>query len=226
MNEKLLKILPFAISALIIGNLLALDFFWVTSKKTKEETPEVLIEKGGETTPTPQTLTTPSPGAEVFCTDECLQVIEEKVNEAVAKITPGTQQVLVTQAPAPTTQTAKVLYLPLGGLSSETSTAWTDIGGTDFYFDKLDYPNLSEVRWEASLRSFLGGNKVYVRLYDVTNKRAVDSSELSTDSAGWILTRSSSLSIWAGSNLYRIQGKSSTGTPAYIDSPRLKIILK
>lgn len=227
MTEKLLRILPFALGIFVIVNLLALDFFWVTSKKPEEGIVKAPAQKEKEVTPTPLPLTTPIPGAEVSCTDECLQAIEERVNEAVAKITPAaTQQVVVTQAPAQQTQQASILYLPLGGLSSETATSWTDIGGSDFYFDKADYSNLSEARWEGSMRSFLGGNKVYARLYDVTNKRAVDSSELSTDSSSWELVRSAALSIWAGNNLYRIQAKSSAGTPVYIDSPRLKIILK
>jgi hypothetical protein len=76
------------------------------------------------------------------------------------------------------------------------------------------------------LRSFLGGNKVYARLYDVTNKRAVDFSELWSDSGTSEFKRSVDLAIWRGNNLYRVQAKSSTGTPAYLDSPRLKIILE
>jgi hypothetical protein len=76
------------------------------------------------------------------------------------------------------------------------------------------------------LRSFLAGNAVWARIYDVTNNRAVDGSELSTTSGTSLILRSSDLVIWRGNNLYRVQAKSSSGNPAYLDAPRLKIILE
>jgi len=178
-----------------------------------------------EETPTPGLSPTPTISSDLTCPEDCLSLIDDKVAEEVAKITPVTQQVSA-PTPAPGEETPKITYLPLGGSSSSSATDWTDISGSEFYFDKGDYPNLSSVRWETSLGSFLGGNLVYVRLYDVTNKRAVDSSQLSTSSSTSKLLQSSNLSIWSGNNLYRIQAKSSSGNPLYIDSPRLKIILK
>lgn len=226
MTEKLLKILPFVLGFLLIANILFLDFVWMGTRKRGVEKPlekEALPVTPG--TVTPGLSPTPTTSSELTCPEDCLTFLEEKVSEEVAKITPVTQQT-VAPTSAPAEQVPKVVYLPLGGSSSSSATDWTDIGGSDFYFDKGDYPDLSSVRWETSLGSFLGGNLVYVRLYDVTNKRAVDASELSASSSTSKLLQSSGLTIWQGNNLYRIQAKSSSGTPAYIDSPRLKIILK
>ncbi len=128
--------------------------------------------------------------------------------------------------PAQPTPSSKVTHITIGGSSSTSSTSWQDIQGTDFYFDLTDYPTTTSVRWEISLRAFLAGNLVYARLYDVTNSRAVDFSELSSDSGTSVLQRSVDLAIWRGNNLYRVQGKSSTGNPAYLDSPRLRINLE
>ena len=219
MTEKLLKVLPIILASIIIVNLVVLDFFWITSRSKKES----VAEKTPTSTPSLQEQSCPQ------CLTEAQ--IESKIDEklvaltASLKVTPATSQTKTTPTPTGSSnQTSKVSYIPLGGSSSTSETDWTDISGSDFYFNKTDYPATTSVSWEVSLHSFLGGNKVYARLYDVTNKRAVDGGELSTDSSSSQLVRSTSLTIWAGNNLYRIQAKSSSGTPAYLDSPRMKIV--
>lgn len=218
--ENKLKILGVGIGVLIIVNLLVLDFIWV---KQKKETP---VSKSGIELLRTSTPTLPlseiTPAEE--CSEACQEYFDQKINEAISSLpTPASQKTVV---PAQSTPSSKVAYITIGGSSSTSSTSWVDIPGTDFYFDLSDYPTATGVRWEISLRAFLAGNKVYARLYDVTNKRAVDYSELFTDSGTSELQRSVDLAIWRGNNLYRVQGKSSTGTPAYLDSPRLRVILE
>ncbi len=216
-----LKLVALGIGVLIVVNLLVLDFIWVKQKKQPVSQP-----------PTPTTQPTPTPTLLISeitppegCPEDCVSYIDQKINEAINSLpTPAaTKETIIQAQPTPS---SKVAYITIGGSSSTNSTSWADISGTDFYFDLSDYPTTTGVRWEISLRSFLGGNKVYARLYDVTNKRAVDFSELFTDSGTSELKRSQDLSIWRGSNLYRVQAKSSTGTPAYLDSPRLKVLLE
>lgn len=223
-TEKLLKVLPIILASIIIVNLVVLDFFWIASRSKKELVAEK-ISQSEEVFETP----TPTPISQEQSCSQCLTEteIESKIDEKLAKVTPVTSQTKTTPTPslASSNQIPKVSYVPLGGSSSTSNTDWTDISGSDFYFNKTDYPGTTSVSWEVSLHSFLGGNKVYSRLYDVTNKRAVDGGELSTDSSSSILVRSGNLTIWSGNNLYRIQAKSSSGTPANLDSPRLKITL-
>ncbi len=222
--ENRLKIIVIGIIALIVVNLLVLDFIWIN--QPKEETALAPQETKTPTTlpsPTPTLFTsqiTPPEG----CSEECLDYIDQKIDEAISGLpTPAAQKTVI---PAQPTPGSKVTYITIGGSSSTSSTSWADIPGTDFYFDLSDYPTATGVRWEISLRSYLAGNLVYARLYDVTNSRAVDFSELTSDSGTSELKRSVDLSIWRGNNLYRVQGKSSTGTPAYLDSPRLRVILE
>jgi hypothetical protein len=222
--ENKLKVLVIGIGALIVIDLLVLDFIWINQKK---EGPT----SGSSAVITP-TTTLPSPTPTIFtsqitppegCSEECLTYIDQKINEAINGLpTAAPQKTIV---PAQPTPSSKVSYITIGGSSSTNSTSWVDIPGTDFYFDLTDYPTAKGVRWEISLRAFLAGNKVYARLYDVTNNRAVDFSELFTETGTSTLQRSVDLAIWRGNNLYRVQGKSSTGTPAYLDSPRLRVIL-
>jgi len=224
--ENKLKILGIGIGGLIILNLLVLDFVWVNQQKINSLSKK---EVGKESAATPTPISTPfvsqiTPPEE--CSETCQSFIDQKIEEAISKLPTqpptGKSAVQPTQIPS----ASRVAYITLGGSDLTSATDWADISGTDFYFDLTDYPTATGVRWEISLSAFLAGNKVYARLYDVTNNRAVDFSELFTESGTSTLQRSIDLAIWRGNNLYRVQGKSSTGTPAYLDSPRMRINLK
>lgn len=108
-------------------------------------------------------------------------------------------------------------------LSGGTVTAsdWTKIPGTDFTFDTSLYGSSVEVSWQGWIENGNGS----VRLYDSTNHRAVDYSEISADSGAKSSFYSKPLSIWRGQNTYYIEGKNS-GNDLTISSPRLKIVTK
>lgn len=219
--EDKLKVLTIGIIFLIVANLLVLDFVWINQRK-EEAITEQEIETLPTTFPSPTpTLSTSKITPPEGCAEDCLNYLDQKIEEALEGVSAETT--IIQAQPTPS---SKVVYITIGGSNSTNSTSWADIPGTDFYFDLADYPTAKGVRWEISLSSFLAGNLVYARLYDVTNNRAVDFSELSSDSGTSELKRSVDLAIWRGNNLYRVQGKSSTGNPAYLDSPRLRVILK
>lgn len=212
MIDKFLKVVLVIFGILIFSNIVFLDFVFI-----KQEKPELTV-SAPTLTPTPETAT----GEAQECDQVCLELIKEEVKKAVSEIGgPPTP----TATPVPT-KSLSYLYLPIGSSGATSNTSWTDIPGTEFYFDLADYSDLKAVRWEINLRSFLAGNSVSARIYDVSNSRAVDGSELSTTSGTSVLLRSSDLSIWRGNNLYRVQAKSSSGNPVYLDAPRLKIILE
>jgi hypothetical protein len=119
---------------------------------------------------------------------------------------------------------AKVTYIPITTARSTAIMDWTDANPSDFYFDLVDFPGAKSVRWEVYLQAVNGSGKVFARLYDVTNKRGVDYSELATESNTSVFLRSSDLKIWRGNNLYRVQLKSVNGTEAVLAQARLKII--
>ncbi len=98
---------------------------------------------------------------------------------------------------------------------------WSKISGTDFIFDASLYGSSVEVTWQGWIDNGNGS----VRLYDSTNHRAVDYSEISTDSGVKSSFYSKPLSIWRGQNAYYVEGKNS-GNDLTLSSPRLKIITK
>lgn len=215
MPERLLKIFPWTIGLVIIVNLLFLDFIWL--KKPQNETTSIPVVK-------PETISTSTD-----CST-CQKIITEEIAKEVAKITPviEKQTIQPTIAPkyilSPTNPPqAKVIYVPVGTSGSTSSMDWTDIAATDFYFNLADYSQAKSASFQASLQSFPSQDSVYLRLYDVTNKRAVDGSELITDSVAYTLVTSGTLSIWQGNNLYRIQGKGINGNTLNFSNSKLRI---
>ncbi|MFC1600458.1 hypothetical protein ACFL25_00025 [Patescibacteria group bacterium] len=121
-------------------------------------------------------------------------------------------------------KTRSVSYVPVPGSGETENTDWTDIVGTDFYLSTTDYPGLVSVYFEANMRLENGNGEAFVRLYDATNSRGVDGSELTTQSQSSVFVSNGPLSIWSGNNQYRIQAKSLTADTTYFESGRLKII--
>ena len=160
------------------------------------------------------------------CPGECEKLIEEKVKEAMAKLPTSlpqgqTKVVFPTSPPA---DKARVVYVPLITEGTTFSTAWTDIVPSEFYFDINDYPGAKEIRFVAYLQAAQGAAKVYARLYDQTNKRGVDYSDIETQSSSYTLIESSKMTIWQGNNKYTVQLKSLNGTQVLLKEAKLKII--
>jgi hypothetical protein len=119
-----------------------------------------------------------------------------------------------------TTGKLKEQFVTLTG-GSGTATDWMTIPGTSFNLDTSLYGNSVEVSWQGWIDNGYGS----VRLYDDTNHRAVDNSEISVDSGVKSSFYSKPLSIWRGQNQYHIEGKNVLGELT-ISSPRLKIVTR
>ena len=149
--------------------------------------------------------------------DKCGEDCKKQIEEIVLKNTKPIETVKTVS------QTA---YIPIAGPLSSTSKDWYDLAGTEFYLNfNTDYGKSAYANWDASLKIKDGNGTVYARIYDVTNKIAVNGSEILVSNKG-DLTQviSGGLSFWAGNNLYRVQLKSLNGFEATFGSGRVKII--
>ncbi|HUW21674.1 MAG TPA: hypothetical protein VMW41_03300 [Candidatus Bathyarchaeia archaeon] len=167
------------------------------------------------------------------CDLGCQVRISEEVAQAIATISgrnqPAELSVRETAKEIPTsvavpTLTAKTNYLPLGSGSSTIIQDWTDVAGSDFVFNLADYGDQAYAFWQINIRAQHANSRCYARIYDVTNKRAVDFSERSTDQTSYSLQESARLMIWAGKNTYRLQSKSLNGISCYLEAPRLIVV--
>ena len=87
-----------------------------------------------------------------------------------------------------------------------------------------DYGDGAKVSWEASLKVAHGNGKAFARLWDDTNKIAVDFSELTTtDNVDFEQVTSKYLPFWRGRNLYKVQIKSLNSFEVTYSGGRIKI---
>lgn len=219
--NKFSKVLLVSLAAFFLINLLFLDYFWFLSKDKVGQIDRVLKEN----------FSVSLPSDSGGCAEACQEAISQKIREELAKETLSAGQSSVSPfflpSPCPTQANvfqAKVLYMPLLSEGTTVSTAWTDIDPSVFYFDLSHYPDVKEVKFETHLMALHGSAKVYARLYDVSNKRGVDFSELETQSSSFARLESGGLAIWRGNNQYTIQLRSANGTEARLRDSRLKII--
>lgn len=223
MKDKILPIIITLAAILIVANLVALDIGWF---KQQKEYKSLHTEFNSETTTTPISSTTSA--TPDSCGTVCQQTIDEKISQAMATVS-GKEAIKETKvaekAPKETSQ-AKVIYIPLGGSGSTASTSWADVGNAEVYFNIDDYQNVDRIYFEGFIRVKNGNGKAFARLYDVTHSIGVQGSDIETNNENFTLVESGTLSFWRGKNLYRIQVKSLNGYDAYIDSGRIKIILK
>ncbi|MEK7061134.1 MAG: hypothetical protein AAB954_00550 [Patescibacteria group bacterium] len=157
------------------------------------------------------------------CGEECKREVNDIVSKAISTVS-GTTKTTIQKVVATETPSKKTAYIPLSGPITTTSMAWIDAVGTDTYIDLVnDYGKNTWVSWEANLKIADGNGQAFARLYDATNKIAVNGSEVSVTSGTSIQVISGQLNLWAGRNLYRVQLKSLNSFVATFVSGRIKI---
>lgn len=100
--------------------------------------------------------------------------------------------------------TAKEYYVPLGSGSNATDE-WADVTGVSAYIDTASYGRMKQVLFEATVTVPAGSQKVWVRLYNATDKHPVWFSEVTTDSSGPVLLTSKAITLDKGNKLYQVQ---------------------
>lgn len=165
------------------------------------------------------------------CGKECQKYIDDKLSllDTKYKAEPAGDS----GKPSPTMKlikpTAKpkvrsVQYITIPGSGKTMSAGWEDISGTDFYFDRADYPGLIEVYFEANMSLMNGNGMAYVRLYDVGHGIGIQGSEVQTSNQTPGMVTTGGVTFWAGKNLVRIQAKSLTADTAIYNYGRLKVV--
>lgn len=155
---------------------------------------------------------------------ETEMTLEERVSSLERRVA-GLEKKTATTA-TKTNSVAKESYVQLTG-GSGSGVDWVAISGSEFWLDVSLYGSEVEVSWQGKVES-KGGENVLgkVRLYDMTNNRGVDYSEVAVSGVNGSSFYSKAMAIWRGQNQYRIEVKSPTGGTVKVVSPRLKIVVK
>lgn len=228
MFHKVLKIFLILFGVLVVLNLGVLDFFWYSGVFLRQSQVKLGQSFGGQESGGLEAGE--SAVAPDSCGSICQKTIAEKIQEELEKVSPTAGQSSISLLPKPTackmptSSQQKVLYIPLATNGETMATSWTDILPSEFYFDLTNYPGAKEVRFEAYLLALHGSALVYARLYDATNKRGVDYSDLSTQNDAFTRLESSAIRIWQGNSKYTVQLRSANGTEVQLKEAKLKIL--
>jgi len=158
------------------------------------------------------------------CGEDCKKQIEEIISknkiETIKTVTITPAPVVIAKAKT------QIAYIPIAGPITTTSSSWYDAPGTEFNLDlNTDYGKNTYANWQVFLKVAHGNGTAYARLYDVTNKIAVNGSEVKIENQSNLTqVESGRLSFWAGNNLYRVQLKSLNTFEVTFGSGRLKIV--
>jgi hypothetical protein len=157
------------------------------------------------------------------CGQRCRDEIAIAVSDALADISPTTETIIEKETIVSTSQGTD--YISMGTSDTTTSTDWVDVEASAVYIDlENDYGADANVSWEASLKVAHGNGKAFARLYDDTNKIAVDFSELTTENnVEFTQKTTGNLPFWKGRNLYKVQIKSLNSFEVTYSGGKIKV---
>jgi hypothetical protein len=204
----------------IVGAVTFYFYVRVNSLENKIESAGNVSEEGKEITGLDSSTTQ----KEGECGIECQNYINSVVSRAIATISSSTKETVIEKEV--TTKTPKTSYINMGTTYTTTSTDWYTLDDTAVYIDLVkEYGEAAKVSWEALLRVAHGNGQAYARLWDDTNKIAVDGSELTTiNNSTYQFVSTTSLPFWRGRNLYKIQIKSLNSFEVTITDAKIKIM--
>ena len=158
------------------------------------------------------------------CNQSCREEIAKAVSDALSDISSTTTETIIEKETV-VTKSQGTDYIPMGTSATTTSTDWVYVDDSAVYIDlENDYGGDATVSWEASLRVAHGNGQAFARLYDDTNKIAVDFSELSTENNVEFSQKSSgNLPFWKGRNLYKVQIKSLNSFEVTYSGGKIKV---
>lgn len=160
------------------------------------------------------------------CGPDCQAYIDSKILKSTPKPTPIPTPTPRSAAASPRAKVRTTSYVPIPSSGSTALNDWTNLPGTDFYFNPANYPGLVEARFEANIHLTNGNGTAYVRLYDVTHSIGVQGSEAHSDLQVSTAVDSGWVNFWSGNNLIRVQAKSLTADTAVFDGGRLRITVE
>lgn len=129
---------------------------------------------------------------------------------------------------ATTTKTTgvKEYFIPLGsgiGSGTEATGDWEDVSGVQAYIDPSQYGKIKQITVETTVYVPTGNQKVWIRLVNSTDGRAMEGSELSMTGTGPTVLTSPPITLDGGNKLYKIQMKTQLKYSANITQSRLRI---
>lgn len=230
--SRYLKIALGFIGAVLVVNILLLDYFFVAQRGSLLDFQTRLgqladsfkilggrLYTGGETK-TPDGTLTLNPVNNSVCPNSCVDLISLA---ATAGSRVSTKSLITPSALTTTTtitSTKGEFFIPMGSGSVAKTNNWTDIDSAQATFDAGNYGNISAAYFEVFLRVQSGD--VHARLFDKTTPEIFWGSDLKT-SANSSTFLSGPITLSRGSKTYKVQ-MYSTISSGILDQARIRIV--
>jgi len=153
------------------------------------------------------------------CDEACVLSIVQQELSKQAKTTQPTVSKTATTTTAPKTEEVNLA----GGTTK--GSGWLRVTGTTI-IDTALYGELVSATWQGWVDNVSASGKVRVRLYDLTNARVVDGSEVEVNTQGRASFFSAPLSIWRGQNEYVIEILADSGGEVEVSGALMKLSVK
>lgn len=150
--------------------------------------------------------------------DSRLKTVEGAIADLTARVA-----ALEKSTPAQVVSSSKsVVYIPLGSGGTVASVDWTSLNTFQITMDPSQYPGYTSMQLEVNMRLNQPGGTLSARLYNNSSGSST-SPELSSTSTTSSVYSSSIFTLPSGSKTYVLQTKTSDGSPAFLDTARIRV---
>jgi len=158
--------------------------------------------------------------------DVCPQSCVSQIQEATASykaITPSSDA--VSKEVTTASKGVKEFFISFGS-GSNSSSDWQDVLALQSYIDSGNFEDIKSVTFEASVHVPTGNQTASVRLFNVTDKHPVWTSEVLFNGGGTPqFLVSKPITLDQGNKLYQVQMKTQLQFQAILDQARIHIII-
>lgn len=213
-QHPILRFFAFTFFVFVLANLLFLNYVII-----KHGIDNSVLQIAGESVPKPGVTGSP------ICEGQaCLDEIYKTIYEATASQRLKNEQEAVSVPVAP--QSPVTEHVVPFGSGVSTADDWTDVPGLQAYIDSTRYVDIERVVFEASVYIPTGNQRVFVRLFNLTDKHPVWFSEVSHEGGQPQLLISQPVTLDPGNKLYQVQMKTSLKYKAELVQARVKIVVR
>ncbi len=160
------------------------------------------------------------------CDEKCVRKI---VSEATASITlslpPSTLKPIKTLVPSMSAmaQPTRELFVSFGkGQSSGID--WSDITGAEASINTAQFGSIKSIYFEVTLSIPSTEGIAYARLYNASDAKPVEGSDVSTTNSGATFLISQPIAL-AGTRVYKVQTKSTANRDVILSQSRIRVVL-
>lgn len=148
----------------------------------------------------------------------------DEISGAVATLAADPKTITKTITPTVSSSDSAKEYIIYLGSGSTTSRDWVEIEGTKTTINSANYPIISNMEFQASLK--IVGGEARARLKNKTTGAIFHGSEVMHNSSATTWVWSTGLPLHGGNNEYVVELRSTSGELAQLEGARVRLTVK